>query len=36
MEYGDGEPVNHGDKRRVRWIDAAGARQSEVFDDYRP
>lgn len=29
------KPVKHGDKWRVRWIDAAGKRQSATFDEYK-
>ena len=29
------KPHKHGDKWRVRWVDASGGRQSAVFDDYK-
>jgi hypothetical protein len=27
-------PIKHRGKWRIRWIDAEGRRQSEVFDDF--
>ncbi len=28
------KPTRHRDKWRIRWIDANGKRNSEVYDDY--
>src|SRR5689334_9915649 len=30
-----GKPSRHRDKWRIRWFDASGHRQSEVYVDYR-
>ena len=29
------KPTKHGDKRRIRWLDERGERQSAVHDDYK-
>lgn len=29
------KPIKHGEKWRIRYVDEAGRRRSEVFDDYR-
>ena len=29
------KPTKHGDKWRIRWLDARGKRQSTVFDEYK-